>query len=126
MVSCDINLANFVTFYRVFNFDIEEYSACLYPREEEIAESEAILNPVNDPCTAVSIAKEEWESSYIGKYAKHRPYRVYYDKQNGYWLVKTSYGCLNIFGIEYFRSKSASAIIRGSDGKVLESWVTVN
>lgn len=113
-----------ITFNRVYYFDIYEYAQYMESEDNTIIEANKAM--LCDPCAAASIAKKEWESSYIGKYSKHRPYRVYYDKHNGYWLVKTSYNCLNIFGIEYFNSKSASAIIRASDGEVLGSWVNVN
>lgn len=113
-----------IVFNRVYYFDIYEYTQYLEGEADTIIEANKAL--LCDPCTAISNAKEAWKSPSVEGLSEYSPYHVYFDKQNGCWLVKTSYHCLNIFGKEYFQSKSANAIIRGSDGKVLGSWVNVN
>ncbi len=113
-----------IVFNRVYYFDIYEYTQYLEGEADTIIEANKAL--LCDPCTAISNAKEAWKSPSVEGLSEYSPYHVYFDKQNVCWLVKTSYHCLNIFGKEYFQSKSANAIIRGSDGKVLGSWVNVN
>lgn len=113
-----------ITFNRVYYFDIYEYAQYLESEADTIIEANKAL--LCDPHTAISNAKEAWKSPSVEGLSEYSPYHVYFDKQNGCWLVKTSYHCLNIFGKEYLQSKSANAIIRGSDGKVLGSWVNMN
>ncbi len=113
-----------VTFNRVYYFDIYEYAQYLEGEADTIIEANKAI--LCDPRTAISNAKEAWKSPSVEGLSEYSPYHVYFDKQNGCWLVKTSYHCLNIFGKEFFKSKSANAIIRGSDGKILGSWVNVN
>lgn len=113
-----------ITFNRVYYFDIYEYAQYLESEADNIIEANKAL--LCDPYTAISNAKEAWKSPSVEGLSEYSPYHVYFDKQNECWLVKTSYHCLNVFGKEYLQSKSANAIIRGSDGKVLGSWVNMN
>ena len=106
-----INSAIKTTNVKPFNLYHEPY----YLRAMQDFPSDKYLGEVLTAKDAQEKALKEWLDLFGDKIYKEKPYQVFFDEQNGVWLVKGSLPRGYIGGVAYI-------IMRKSDGKILAIW----
>ncbi len=95
---------------KVKDFDLNDYQHYIdnFPSEEE-------LGSVIDSKDAIKKAELIWINMYGEIIKKEKPYQVFYDEDNGIWLIQ---GTLR----SNMKGGVANILIQNKTGKVLAVW----
>ena len=103
-----IIIQNKIPNVKVFDFNDYQYYIDNFPSEENVGN-------IIDAKDAIKKAEKIWIKLYGKSIKKEKPYQVFYDENNGIWLVQ---GTLR----SNMKGGVANILIQNETGKVLAVW----
>ena len=105
---CMIIIQNKTPNVKGFEFNDYQYYVDSFPSEENVGN-------IIDAKDAIKKAEKIWIKLYGESIKKEKPYQVFYDEDNGIWLIQ---GTLR----SNMKGGVANILIQNKTGKVLAAW----